>query len=330
MSSATGDPFSSNNTVTESTVVRAVADVSVAKSDSPDPVVAGQPLTYTVTASNTGPNVAQGVVVQDTLPEGVQFGSASGCSLSGGVVSCSVGDLAINGSSQRQIVVRPTEATPALSNTATVQTSAVDTNASNDSATAVTEVREAPAPPPPPPPPPPDGAVSTPPVGGMFGGTPPIGTVPRIPAPVVAVSDHSITPRRFAPAPSGPSALAAKARRRSAKPRRYGATVSYRLNMAASVRFTVTQTVAGRTQGKGNKARCVAQTKRNRKAARCRRVVTLNGSFVMAGRAGANSFRFTGSLANKKLRRGSYTLTLTPSANGNTGKSASTSFTITK
>jgi uncharacterized repeat protein (TIGR01451 family) len=44
------------------------ADLSVTKTDSPDPVVAGTNLTYTVTVSNAGPLAAAGAAASDTLP----------------------------------------------------------------------------------------------------------------------------------------------------------------------------------------------------------------------------------------------------------------------
>jgi len=50
--------------------------LSVTKVDAPDPVLAGTPLTYTLTVINAGPSYAPGVVVTDTLPAGVTFTSA--------------------------------------------------------------------------------------------------------------------------------------------------------------------------------------------------------------------------------------------------------------
>ena len=55
------------------------ADLSIAKSDSADPVLPGDSLTYTVTVSNAGPSAANDVAVTDTLPAGVTFVSSSGC-----------------------------------------------------------------------------------------------------------------------------------------------------------------------------------------------------------------------------------------------------------
>ena len=43
------------------------ADVADLKVDSPDPVIAGNTLTYTITISNNGPSDAQDVILDDTL-----------------------------------------------------------------------------------------------------------------------------------------------------------------------------------------------------------------------------------------------------------------------
>jgi hypothetical protein len=134
-------------------------------------------------------------------------------------------------------------------------------------------------------------------------------------------SKASISPRAFRAAPSGSSATASQRRR-------YGAKVTYHVNIAATVRFTVTQPVPGRRIGAGRKARCVPQTRRNRKARKCTRVVTLRGSFAQSAKAGANSFHFTGRLGGKRLKPGKYALIATPSTNGKTGKSAGTTFRI--
>jgi uncharacterized repeat protein (TIGR01451 family) len=70
------------------------ADLSIEKSDSPDPVIAGTQLTYTLEVENDGPDIALDVVVTDTLPAGVSFVSGTaGCSAVAQVVTCSLGDL---------------------------------------------------------------------------------------------------------------------------------------------------------------------------------------------------------------------------------------------
>jgi uncharacterized repeat protein (TIGR01451 family) len=51
------------------------ADLSVDKIDSPDPVVAGTELTYTIQVTNAGPDVALHPVMEDVLPSGTTFQS---------------------------------------------------------------------------------------------------------------------------------------------------------------------------------------------------------------------------------------------------------------
>jgi len=138
-----------------------------------------------------------------------------------------------------------------------------------------------------------------------------------VPAVLPAVGAVTLSPNAFPAAPRGPSVLAAK--------RRYGTKVSYTLNEAADVRFTVAQFQSGRAAKGG---RCVRPTRANSRARRCTRRVTLPGSFTRAGTAGANSFRFTGRLRGRKLRRGRYQLVASPSAGGKAGRAARASFRI--
>ncbi|MCM5680469.1 SpaA isopeptide-forming pilin-related protein [Schlegelella sp. S2-27] len=85
-----GDNNLSNNTsATTTAYFVARTDVAVTKTDNPDPVPAGQTLTYTVTARNpsaTSASTAFNVSVTDTLPEGLVFLSAS----ASGSGNCSV------------------------------------------------------------------------------------------------------------------------------------------------------------------------------------------------------------------------------------------------
>ena len=53
------------------------ADLALTKAASPDPVLAGNKLTYTLTITNSGPSAATGVTLIDTLPAGVTFVSST-------------------------------------------------------------------------------------------------------------------------------------------------------------------------------------------------------------------------------------------------------------
>jgi len=71
------DPDSGNNVSSTSTAVGAAADIALSKSvDEAAPHV-GQTVTFTITATNTGPNDATGVAVTDSLPFGLGFVSAT-------------------------------------------------------------------------------------------------------------------------------------------------------------------------------------------------------------------------------------------------------------
>jgi hypothetical protein len=95
--------------------------------------------------------------------------------------------------------------------------------------------------------------------------------------------------------------------------------VRFTLNQAASIRFTIEQQLPGRKTGRGKKARCIAPTSRNRKAPHCTRTKPLHGRFTIAGKRGANSFRFTGRLSGRTLAPGDYMLIATPITNSLAG-----------
>jgi M6 family metalloprotease-like protein/uncharacterized repeat protein (TIGR01451 family) len=114
VTSSTPDPGAGNNHANGVVTFVAAADLSVTKSGSPDPVVAGTNLTYTLSISNAGPSAAPNVFVTDSLPALVSFVSASPStgSCQSGVVpgdpakplKCNLGTLA-NGASASIVVV---------------------------------------------------------------------------------------------------------------------------------------------------------------------------------------------------------------------------------
>jgi uncharacterized repeat protein (TIGR01451 family) len=115
------DPDPSNNSASASTLVIRpfivrIIDLEIAKMDSPDPVIAGEDLTYTLTVSNHGPDAAFGVVAIDTISANATFVSAS----QGGVYSAvdntvtwNIGDLA-SGASVNLTLVVAAPVTPGL------------------------------------------------------------------------------------------------------------------------------------------------------------------------------------------------------------------------
>ncbi|MDW8328439.1 MAG: right-handed parallel beta-helix repeat-containing protein [Candidatus Bipolaricaulota bacterium] len=142
VSAAEFDPTPANNTATVSTTVNPAADLSVTKSDTPDPVNVGDNLTYTITVTNNGPNNATGITVTDTLPATVTFVSAStGCTHSAGTVTCTIASLAASANTSVTITVTPQAgAVPSITNTVSVSGNEFDPNAANNSANQSTTV----------------------------------------------------------------------------------------------------------------------------------------------------------------------------------------------
>ena len=124
-------------------------DLSITKSDSPDPVPTGNKLTYSIPVTNDGPCNTTGVTMTDTLPSDVTFVSATldqgTCSESSGTVTCNLGNLSSEDNATVTIVVTP-NSTGDLTNTASVTSTVSDPLARNNSAsqgTALTTPAEA-------------------------------------------------------------------------------------------------------------------------------------------------------------------------------------------
>ncbi len=105
-------------------IVPGQADVTVTKTAAPDPVLAGDPLSYNITVSNLGPDPADGIVVTDLLPAGVSLrlsgGSGWSCGHSGGTVTCTCDTLAVGTAPAITILVTAPTAGGWITNTVTV------------------------------------------------------------------------------------------------------------------------------------------------------------------------------------------------------------------
>ncbi len=163
LSQSVADPDLTNNSSTVTYEMVARADVTVTKSATPEVAVAGENLSYFVTAQNASNSIrlstAQNVTVTDTLPDNLIFVSATppgGASCSqvpaaGSVtgagnnqVICNLGNIGSGGQKVVEIVVRPTEALvgTTLTNTASVTTTTDETDTTNNSAQLETTVTE--------------------------------------------------------------------------------------------------------------------------------------------------------------------------------------------
>ena len=144
------DPVPGNNSATDTDTTTVSADLAVSKTDGVTSVVAGDPLTYTIVASNAGPSDALASTVADTFPAGLTCtwtcaGSGATCTAAG---SGNINDLVNlpSGSSVTYTanctVAAATANGTVISNTATVAVAggATDPNAGNNSATDTTTV----------------------------------------------------------------------------------------------------------------------------------------------------------------------------------------------
>ena len=138
VSSDTIDTNNANDLASTDTTVDAEADLEITKTDSPDPVLAGAPLTYTVKVENLGPSTAVDVMLMDTLPAAVSFvsvtisgGSGTCVPLAGSptVVECDLGDFGPGDVTDVVIDVSVDPATPdgtTITNSATVSSTTTD------------------------------------------------------------------------------------------------------------------------------------------------------------------------------------------------------------
>src|SRR5437764_13952389 len=113
-----------------------------------DTTEAAHPKTYTDQVRNNGPDTALDSNLADTLPAGLAFVSGSGpagACATGPPVSCALGSLGPGEATTATIVARATQAGD-LSNTAAATSSGLDSDPSNDQATAITHVNPPPEP----------------------------------------------------------------------------------------------------------------------------------------------------------------------------------------
>jgi uncharacterized repeat protein (TIGR01451 family) len=113
----------------------AAADLSATKSASPEPVVTGRQLTYTIVVHNAGPDPATGATLQDELPLGLSLVSATstaGTCSSTSPVMCDLGTVTPTTDVTVTIVTSVGPGAPShVTNTASVS-SPDDTNPAND------------------------------------------------------------------------------------------------------------------------------------------------------------------------------------------------------
>ena len=149
VSSAVGDPNAGNNSATDTDTLTPQADLAVTKTDGVTTATAGGSVTYTITASNSGPSDAPGATVADTFPAALTctwtcVGAGGGtCTAAGaGNISDTVNLPAGGSVTYTASCTLSAAATGTLSNTATVTApgGVTDPAPGNDSATDIDTV----------------------------------------------------------------------------------------------------------------------------------------------------------------------------------------------
>ncbi len=121
------------------------ADLAVTKSDSPDPVLAGNDVTYLLTVQNLGPSNAVNVVLIDNLPTGVTYksvtpGSWTCTTPTTSQVRCTLASLGMTSSNVTIVATVKPETRGSVTNQVSVSNSLADPSSSNNSSQAATTV----------------------------------------------------------------------------------------------------------------------------------------------------------------------------------------------
>ncbi len=160
VSTSATDPNAANNSATSNVMTvncpqTTGADLSITKTG-PSTVVRGTPLTYTVTATNAGPDTATNVVISDVIPTGLSASdfnasASTGCVLNGAQTSILCNNFSLTSGQSRTFSIvfnAPTLSNCTqsvnLSNVATVSASSTDNNSSNNTSTTVTTSMQCP------------------------------------------------------------------------------------------------------------------------------------------------------------------------------------------
>ena len=152
VAATTPDPNNSNNFGSGAVTFVSSADLSITKTVSPSPVVAGTNVTYVITVNNAGPSAATNVVATDTIPAQVSVltvtPSQGSCTagISGNPLqplTCTLGTMNVSSSATIVVVGKVASNVPSntvVNNNASVSSAVADPNNGNNSATAAVTV----------------------------------------------------------------------------------------------------------------------------------------------------------------------------------------------
>jgi uncharacterized repeat protein (TIGR01451 family) len=147
-STSGSEPITTNNSASDTVTMQRRVDIGMTKVDNLQsnngvPAVAyyqGDPITYTITATNNGPSRASNVTVTDVIPTGMSYTSSSApCTYNAGTktVTCTYATVDVGAANKKTITISGTVTSApgtAFVNTASSTRTEIDTAAANDSA----------------------------------------------------------------------------------------------------------------------------------------------------------------------------------------------------
>ncbi len=131
------NPANNTATVTTGISVTGDADLGVTNSASPNPVTAGNNITYTQVVTNGGPAAATNVKLTEMAPAGTTAQSLNAPGWTCTLLTCTIGSLAANGTATFTFVVTVSTTVTSgsmLTETATVSSATTDANPGNNTA----------------------------------------------------------------------------------------------------------------------------------------------------------------------------------------------------
>jgi uncharacterized repeat protein (TIGR01451 family) len=138
------DPDNANNVASSFTLVLANGDLAITKTSDAPVYKPSSIVTYTITVTNNGPSDSLGVVVTDQLPttrQAIYQSDTGGCTLSGLVLTCPMGNLTVGQSKYVNVYVLVRGNRGPITNTATVSAQTTDPAAGNNTAVLVVQVK---------------------------------------------------------------------------------------------------------------------------------------------------------------------------------------------
>jgi len=127
-------------TITPPILVRNTADLILTKTANPDPASVGELLTYTMTVTNFGPDMAHNVILMDTLPTNVAVTSSTpSMVVADGVCNWFLGDMPAGQTYRIDLIVKTLQQGP-ITNVATVVSNDLDPVMANNTASVTTTI----------------------------------------------------------------------------------------------------------------------------------------------------------------------------------------------